>query len=371
MNGRGSVVRVCYVLAYRDPDYIRTRSLLSALRTLPDIELVLVINKHRGLGRYLEVLGRLIRSRLTHDCDIFILGFRGHEIAWLLRWIVGRRPLVLDALMSPYLALLEERKAGRLGALFAKLWRPFEACALLRANLVLTDTPLHARCYADCFGVPAERVLALPVGAVWPEAVMTTQSVRASGETLKVLFYGSFLPLHGWEIIVQAAARLRDLPLEFRFIGGTQRQASQLRAACARYGVDKFTHSSWVPFDTLITDEIPAADVCLGGPFGNTPQAQRVVTGKTSQCLAQGRATVVGKIDADYGFRDRQNCLLVQQGSPKSLADALRWAHVHREELPRIGESGRALYAERLSVDSIARDLGPALYRLVGRAAKV
>ena len=363
-------MRLCYALAYRDPDYIRTRCLLAAMALDPAIELLRASQRSNGLARYGQMLTALRRIHRTHEPDLCLLGFRGHEVFWLVRRIVGRTPLVIDAMMSPYLALSEERKAGRLGAWLAPLWRPIEAHALRRADLILTDTPLHARAYVAHFGVAPERILPVPVGAFEPAVPPHLQSVRGAYEPLRVLFYGSFLPLHGIDVIVRAAAAVRDLPLQFRFIGGSARQVQRLRAACAQHGVQNWSHTRWLPFERLVSKEIPAADLCLGGPFGDTPQALRVITGKTSQCLALGRVTIVGAIDADYGLRDRENCLLVPQGDATALADALRWAHAHRERLPAIAAAGQELYAQRLSVAAIARDLLPALHRLADERAR-
>ncbi len=363
-------MRLCYVLAYRDPQYIRSKTLLAALQRMPGIEIIPAINRSRGAMRYVEALRLLLHVRRVHQPDLYILGFRGHEIAWIVRRLTRGRPLVLDALMSPYAALTEERKAGALGALLGRLWRPWEARALREADLVLTDTVLHAAYYTRTFGLAPERILAVPVAAAESTATPDAIAKRADSDPLHVLFYGSFLPLHGIEIIIQAAALVKDIPLRFDFIGGNSAQAGRLRALCAKLGVSNYTHRTWVSFDELIAREIPAADLCLGGPFGGTPQARRVVTGKTSQCLALGRPTVIGAIDAKYGFADKHNCLLVTQGDAQALASALRWAWMHREALPALGAAGQRLYAKRLSMATIVQTVGPALQQLIAARAK-
>ena len=181
---------------------------------------------------------------------------------------------------------------------------------------------------------------------------------------MSILFYGSFLPLHGIDIILDAASLMRKLPIRFDFVGGNEKQARKLKAKCAELSIIRFTHKRWVSFDELINLTIPEADLCLGGPFGNTDQAQRVITGKTSQCLALGKPTIIGEIDEKHGFVDKQNCLLVPQGNPEALAEAIRWAHNHREKLALIGDLARAVYAERLSIKVIGNILGKAILDL-------
>jgi glycosyltransferase involved in cell wall biosynthesis len=249
--------------------------------------------------------------------------------------------------------------------LLAPVLRHLERNILHRADLVLTDTAQHASFYEAQFGLPKEKILAIPVGAVETRTSSSaTVEIEAAEKSFGVLFYGSMLPLHGIDIVVSAAAQLSDLPIRFDFVGGNAQQARRLHDLCATYGVTRYTHRFWVPLDELIAIDIPRTDLCLGGPFGGTPQARRVITGKTSQCLALGKATIIGAIDEDTGFLDKHNCLLVPQADATALATALRWSFAHRDLLPGIGQCGQALYHERLAVHSIAQQLIPALLKL-------
>lgn len=357
-------LRVCFVLAYRAPDYIRGRSICAALRASDRIELIEARNKSRGLARYWQSIHALLHARRHHDPDVYLLGFRGHEIAWLVRWLTRGRPLVIDALMSPYASLSEESKFGWIGRALTHAWRPYERAILHASDGVLTDTEGHAGYYRSRFGLPAARLLAVPVGAEEHVTTEVPDTAHRPSEPLRVLFYGSFLPLHGVDVILAAASRLTEQPIEFRFIGGTRAQAAWLARRCDSLGITRYTHALWIAFERIVAEEIPNADLCLGGPFGGTPQARRVVTGKTSQCMALGRPTVVGGIPEDNGFIDRSNCLMVEQGDPDALAAAIRWAHANRGALDDIGERGRTLYQERLSRDAIRAALVPFLERL-------
>jgi hypothetical protein len=372
-------MRICYVLSYRSPAYIRTQSLLSALRQIPEVELRLAINTRVGLSRYVDTWQQVRKIRAAFDPQLYILGFRGHEFYWPLRGLVGRKPIVFDAMMSPALALAEEGRAGLPGRLAAQGLLPVERGMMRDADLVLTDTSAHAAHFSQRFGLAAGHVLPVPVGAVEHgshaipglQAGVTQRPVVARvpwgaaerNWPLRVLFYGSFLPLHGVGVILEAVALLRDLPLRFDFIGGNEEWGQRLARVFAQAGAMGYTWRPWVPFDELVAETIPHADICLGGPFGNTPQARRVITGKTSQALALGRPTLIGAAEDNPGFIDRENCLLVPQGSAEALAAALRWAAENRERLEEIGQQGQALYMRELSVDVLAKRLSGALAR--------
>ena len=92
-------------------------------------------NTARGFRRYFQTLAALIAVRLKFNPDVYLLGFRGHEFYWPLRHLVGEKPIILDALMSPYASLSNERKHGPLGAIGATGWRLIEQSILNDATL--------------------------------------------------------------------------------------------------------------------------------------------------------------------------------------------------------------------------------------------
>jgi glycosyltransferase involved in cell wall biosynthesis len=155
------------------------------------------------------------------------------------------------------------------------------------------------------------------------------------------------LPLHGLQYVIEAALKLKDNPnIQFHFVGGKDTVAK----ACAD-AVEQgahITYEKWRPFDEL-PDIARSAGLTLGGPFGNTMQAQYVVTGKTYQFLALGVPVLIGKNKVNEGFSDKVNCLMVAQADGAALADAITWAYEHPKELETIGRAGRKLYEEHLS----------------------
>jgi glycosyltransferase involved in cell wall biosynthesis len=363
-------MQIAYVLSYRAPTYVRTESLLAALHFCSDREVVVARNEHAGLRRYLETWKALQRIRKKIAPDIYIIGFRGHEIFWPIRWLTRGKPLIFDAMMSPYASLHDEHDGSGLHRWLARIIYPLERRMLRRADLILTDTRLHAEFYARTFGLPVKHFYPLPVGAIEPIS-SPVYSTHGQNAPFNVLFYGSFLPLHGIQVIVSAAAKLADMPIRFDFIGGSKAQARDLHRLCQASGVKNFTYRRWVEFEQLLHQDIPNADLCLGGPFGGTRQARRVVTTKTSQCLALGKATVIGRIDEDYGFVDRGNCLLVEQADANALATSIRWAFENRAALTELGARGRDVYHARLSTRVIATRLRSALTQLAVDSTKI
>ena len=89
-------------------------------------------------------------------------------------------------------------------------------------DLVLSDTQAHADYYVNELHATREKIRVLPVG--FDEDLFSPNSItrdRREG-TCRVLFVGSYLPLHGVDVIVRAAKLLASEDIEFILIGGGQ-----------------------------------------------------------------------------------------------------------------------------------------------------
>ncbi len=349
---------VCHIVSYRDPGYVRTRTTRAALASINSCRVFDATNRKRGLLRYFETLAKVATIRWRYNPRVYLLGFRGHELFLFVRLLTLGKPLIFDEFMSPSDALINEKKAGFTGRIAGVMLHPIEWLTLRLSRRVLTDTFSHQRFIAARFGVAQERIDVLYVGATPTDCV--PDHVPTAGP-LRVLFYGTFLPLHGMDVLLHACKLVANEEIEFRIIGGSGKPLRRFEQLCRELQLKNVRHDAWVEFDKLQSVEIPRADLCLGGPFGGTPQARRVISGKTFQCLSQGKPTVIGRIDEDTGFQNELNCLLVDQAEPESLAQAFRWAIAHRDRLPSIGQRGKELYEERFSSVALGRQLELAL----------
>jgi len=357
MRNKNNKIKACYILSYKCPNYVRTKTLTQALKKINHIEIFEAINKTKGLFRYVQTLILLLCMRIKKNPDYYILGFRGYEIFWIVRFITFGKVLIFDHMMSPYDSLVNEKKIVKKGGLLNKFIYSYEKSILRYSDIILTDTDLHRMYFASQFVVSAEKIHPISVGADEDIFKPVPFILHKDKEDLfNVLFYGSFLPLHGINIILRAAHLLQDRPIRFTIIGGNGKALRDFNEIKERLDLNNIIHKEWVPYEQL-PDMIKRTDVCLGGPFGNTGQARRVITGKTFQSLVMGKPVIVGKIKHDYGFRDKENCLLVSQGNESNLAEAILWCSENQGKLSVIGSKGLKLYRSNFSTDRIRKIL--------------
>lgn len=342
---------VCIITCYNQPDYVRARSLRAAVERMPDAELVVVKNSSKGVLRYPQVLWRLLVTRITKNPDVYILTFRGYEMVpfvWLLtlgKWFV------FDEFINLVEWVAYEHQKIKPGSILYKIVWAYYRLLLAMPQKILADTEAHADYSAQLMGIHVDKYVVVPVAT--DETVFTPLSKspkRDPNAPLQVFYYSNMLPLHGIAYVLGAAEKLQGKPIRYVISGGDAKTEAAVEAV-RKKGVDIEYHR-WIPFD-LLPQYAHNSDLSLGGPFGGTLQANMVITGKTYQFMAAGAATVVGRIDHKTPFVDKKNCLLVDQTSVDSLADAFLWALEHRNKLPEIGAAGRKTYVEEMSVERV------------------
>jgi len=264
--------------------------------------------------------------------------------------------------VSAYDTLCYDRAVFGPSSLAGRVAYHLDRTACRVAGYVLLDTPLQTHYFVRTFGLDPERLSALPVGC--NEDIFRAQPLATAGECLRVLFYCTYLPLHGADVVVRAAALLRDEPFSLKLIGSGP-QYRVVKALAARLDTRNISFAPPVPVAAL-GDEIAAADVCLGGHFGGTDKAGRTVPGKVYQILAVGRPLVAGDTPANRDLLHHgESAYFVPPGDHEALAVSLRHLRHDQALRERLARSGRDLYQGSCSEAVITRQLEAISTRLV------
>ena len=254
----------------------------------------------------------LADARRTGPVDAVVVGYMGHFDVHLARLRWRRQPIALDHLVSAADTALDRRSGS---ALLQRTLRSVDRAALRAAEVACIDTE------EDLEILPPEflrKAVLVPVGA--PSSWFHEPPEAAPEGPLRVVFYGSFTPLHGATVIGEAIALLtgEESSIDFTMVGRGQ-DYERARAAAAGSGA-----VTWV--DWIEPAELPRVvaghDVCLG-IFGTTPKAQRVVPMKVFGGAAAGCAVVTSDTTPQRRALGEAG-VFVRAGDPAALAEALR-----------------------------------------------
>ncbi len=318
VEGITSKPRILFTCA-REAEYVRDLLVRRALRRHFDLTEVTDTRHGSLLLRHLRLLPRLVLA-LRGSYDLIFVGFYGHLLVNALgKW--ARKPIIFDAYLSTWDTLCFDRQTfgpqsvpGRLA-----FWIDQQSC--LRARHSLLDTQTHARYFVDTFGVPSSKFSAYYVG--YDEEQFQPALEKPAAKRFVVFYYASFVPLQGVEYIVRAAKLLEaEEDIDFHIIGWGMTY-DRTRRLAEELALKRLIFDPPVPYSEL-PQAISNASICLGGPFGSSGKAGRVIAGKTFQFLAMAKPTIVGDSPANRElFRHGEDVWMCKMADSRALAAAI------------------------------------------------
>jgi len=311
-----------------------------------------LLNRRQRLRRGWRLLaaypGLLLRFLRAPRPDVVIVGYMG-QIDVLILWVFAclrRVPLAWDAYLSLYNTLVEDRRlyprGGRAWLLYLVEWLGVRA-----ADRVFLDTDAHCDYFARRFGVDRTRFRTLRLGVEDDVFFPPRRPPDHRGEApFLLLFYGQLAPLHGVDVILEAAKQCEDLNARWLIIGRGQ-SSDDLRRRLDDLKPNNVEWMSWVPYRALV-HLIHGADVCLG-LFSDSRKARMVIPNKVLQPIAAGCPVITADTPA---MRERiwpaGAIRLVPPGDPTALAQTVR-----------VMASDLATGASSASVEAGSLGLGP------------
>ena len=292
---------------------------------------------------------RLARTTVRDDVDALIVGYPGHFDLWSAKR--HGKPVVFNAMVSLYDTFVEDRERFRDRSLPAKALRRLDRSAFRAADLLVADTQANADYMRELSGV--DEVAVCFLGA--EERLFRHDWQRR--EDFHVLFVGKPAPLHGLDVILDAARQLPDV--RFRVVGtGQVTDLLDNRPA-------NVEHVPWVAYER-VADEYARAG-CALGIFGVSGKARRVIPHKTFQALAVGTPVITADTPAARELLvDRRDCLLVER-SPEALAEAIVALRDEPDLARQIGSSGRATFEREASENVLGERWRDSIERAIER----
>ena len=354
--------RIIYATT-REARYARNSTLIRALAQFGEVEVIAPGGSGQGFDRRLAYLWGLARVAVrlllravarNRTSDTLVLGFLAQPLA-VLAGPFWRGSIVADALVSVYDTVCHDKRLAREDSWIGRAAWWLDAQLVRRASVLLFDTEQHREYFRAFAGGRLPPALVVRVGA----RPMTAGRPGATpSDRFHVLFAGSFIPLQGAPVIVEAARLLREEPIDFTLVGAGQELAAA-RDLARRHELRSVRFAGWVDLETL-DDWYHRADVILG-IFGPTAKTGRVVPNKVFEALAIGQPVITGDTPAirELLVPDRDIvCCAVDD--PAALAAAIRWASAHRDRLREIGLAGRRAFERHASDDALVEALRPA-----------
>jgi len=346
------VMKVLF-LCGKEPSYIRNIMMMKGLRNCGYEIVDCSDSSGTYLLRFINALISFSASNKKGISFVFI-GTLGHHLFPFIRNATSL-PIIFDPFVSMYDTMCLDRKKYSPGSMIGKLLYWLDTYAYKNAEIIMLDTEAHIDYFTKTFNMPRERFHRIFVGA--DESVFFPRDITSDDNRFRVFYYSSYLPLHGTEYIVRAAAALRKYgDIEFTLVGKGP-EYRKVREIAQRLGVGNIRFIDWIPFDQLPL-EIANADICLGGHFSGSDKAKRVIAGKTFQFLAMRKPVIVGNCDANRELLTHGiNALFVNMADAEALAEGILELKKNKQMRECLGVEGYRLFLERCNSAAISSEL--------------
>ncbi len=275
-------------------------------------------------GRVLSAYWNLFKAHAqTKPYDIMLVGYPGQFdvfLGRLLSWWRGK-PMALDVLMSLHL-IAEERGLTEKSPLTGKLIFWLEKAGLKLPNCLIVDTPEYRRYYTEKYNLQNQQFKFVPLG-VDDRLYNPKEGIKPTDTLFNVIYYGTFIPLHGVETMVHAAALLQDDPtIQFDFYGEGQ-ELAKIKALAKSLNITNLKFHGWVD-KTLLPEKIAQSHLCLG-VFGTTKQSRCTTQNKIWEGLMMKRPVITGDAETiREELTHKEHVYLVERANPKALVDGIK-----------------------------------------------
>lgn len=373
MRGRGGShsLKVEWVGSF-EPGFTRNRR-LAELMALADMEVdrvhvrVWPTDKLRAFRKRWRLAGRMLiaypalfaRLLVRRAPDVYLVTYPGWFDMFCVRAIglLKGVPIVFDPFISLNDSIVGDRGLSGESSLVAMLTLVVDKASIKMASVVLVDSHAHAAFLAQLTEENPAKFTVLQVGA--DESLFTADPGKGPDEGA-ILYYGTYLPLHGTRTIVHAAALLESAAT-IRMIGdGQDRVAAE--GLAREQNVANIEFVNRLEQSDLVA-EIRRSRLCLG-QFGTTEKAGRVNAQKIYEVISVGRAVVTMDSEALRMEGLASHVATVPPGDPAALANAIDGLLKDDEERLRLAMSGHQFFVENVKSERLSSILKTAMSRV-------
>ena len=212
---------------------------------------------------------------------------------------------------------------------------------------MVADTKKHKEFFEKTLLVNRKKIFVLYVGA--EESLFSPMEYPKKNKQFEVLFYGSFLELHGVDIIMEAAKLCTDINIKWTLLGdGDLKKIIEKEIAL----MDNISIEPWIAYEDL-SKRMAKANVLLG-VFGKTLLSELVIPNKAFQAMAIARPLITGLSKA-YPKEILNSGIIsfIELGSPKSLAKEVRKYFKEKDFLEERALKVRNLFNDFFSYEKL------------------
>jgi len=278
--------------------------------------------------------------------DAYFVSYMGHFLVIFMR-IFTKKPIIFDFYLSIFDMMCNDRKVYKADSFLGKITYWIEKKSLQKADTIIVDTQKLIDSLSHEYNIPKEKFVRVPLTI--NEDNIFPQEVKRYSEAFSVLYVGSYIPLHGTEVILHASQILQEQNSDIKILMiGQGPHLDKCKALAKEYELKNIEFKGFMPLSEL-NYYYNACDINLG-LFNTGQRANAVVLNKTNDAFRVGRPHLTLATDAmQEAFEDNKDIFYVQDIEAQTLASRIIEIKNNPKLLKEVGKNALKSYDEALS----------------------
>jgi len=303
-----------------------------------------ISNGKSYLSRIPSILLRLPFKMIGKD--IYFVAYMGHFLVPLIRRF-SSKPIIYDFYLSLFDVMCNDRKLYTPNSLLGRFTYWLEKKSLQDADYIIVDTQKLVDTLSQEYHIENNKFVRVPL-TINEENVKPMQ-VAPYKEHFTILYVGSYIPLHGTAVIIEAAKILQEQNEEITILMiGKGPDLVQCQSLVEKYALKNVDFKGFMSLEEL-NYYYNACDINLG-LFNNGERANAVVLNKTNDSFRVGKPHLTLETDAmKEAFDDNKDIFFVKDIHPQTLAKRIITLKNNPELVKKVGENALLSYENKLS----------------------
>lgn len=241
---------------------------------------------------------------------------------------IFRKKIIVDYYVSYYDSLVLDRKSVKYNSLKAKKLMKFDRNILINSDRVIFLNQSEKKYYLKVAGIDESEITYSIIPLCIDESIkVTIPYFKKKDRKFKICWWGSYIPLHGVEKIIEAAQILKNRNFNYEiFLFGNSEQKSiiyknlilqkELNDRVKIY--NDFTFKNGKLNEFLISN----CDLVLGN-FGESEKAKAVLVNKLIDAISMKAPVLTGESEATNEFFNFKDDIWKCKNDGKHIADAI------------------------------------------------
>lgn len=271
---------------------------------------------------------------------------------------IFKRTIIVDYYISLYDTEVNDRKTISAGSISAKKLLLKDKLLLKLASKVIFLNKSESTYYQNIakYTVKNDKIVIIPLVIDYKNekfALPTSQARKDIRSEFNVCWWGTYIPLHGLENIIESFAYLKNKNINLYIFGNSDLSSKPYTDLIEKLGVkdiikvnndSSFSNGKLAPF---LNEN---CDLALGN-FGKSDKAKTVLVNKLVDALALGLPCLTIATHATKELLNEGQGIIYTSNSPSDIANKIEQLSKNQPYLEKVGKNGFEVYLNNFSPD--------------------